>query len=766
MITGVASKKGFALATVLIASVVMMIVLLSAVAATASVKSAILSQQYERMAQLAGEAGAAYAQACVQYAESAGIPASSLWSSAKPLKPNTDCSGNELIACPTVAASVRCAVVIDGNARSSFSIGAPTLDADGNVLTIPQSGYVDILRSSNGAVWRTYKQPTVQPLVSSNLCGGATTNTLGWTQAILHTTATKILTGNAAQPITSNNGSAYAGPQYYRKDFTVTEAGTYRFDVAASDQSRVFIDGALLTTTWSSSLSATREYTLSTGCHTIYIQNYNNTIVNDPTTVELSITKAGSSVPLVKTDNTWRVSRGELKHFSQVGYYQSSSVWTSAKDQGPVGTSPWTSTPTNWPDTNARWISTVHSYSSGYPASAYAYFIPSSPAALTMTSTDDYRISVACDNNCRVFVDGNETIVCNAAWNVTCDTTVSLTGGKHQMGVELFNSGTSANDAGFIFAVTQRSTGRVILHSDDTWTASNAWYDAKQLVYSYDEQYTPSPRIAGSATARALVVGGGGGGARAGSGGGAGGYVYDSNISLTTGVYWVTVGAGGSGGNTGSGGAVSNGKRGLNSSFFTLVAEGGGAGTSHQTGYGQPGGSGGGGSIVNTDISRIGGFGSQGNLGGAGFFEASWLGAGGGGGGAGAAGGAGGSTSGSGSGGTGLVSNISGANVTYAGGGASGEISGAYVGTAGAGGGGGATVNGVGGNGVANRGGGGGGGSANGTTYYNGGNGGSGIVIISYPTGSLYAVGGSITTSGGYTIHTFTTSSNLLVYYL
>jgi len=40
----------------------------------------------------------------------------------------------------------------------------------------------------------------------------------------------------------------------------------------------------------------------------------------------------------------------------------------------------------------------------------------------------------------------------------------------------------------------------------------------------------------------------------------------------------------------------------------------------------------------------------------------------------------------------------------------------------------------------------------------NGGNGGSGIVIISY-LGSQRGTGGTVTTSGGYTIHTFTSSS-------
>lgn len=59
--------------------------------------------------------------------------------------------------------------------------------------------------------------------------------------------------------------------------------------------------------------------------------------------------------------------------------------------------------------------------------------------------------------------------------------------------------------------------------------------------------------------------------------------------------------------------------------------------------------------------------------------------------------------------------------------------------------------------GTANTGGGGGGGTRDGLIggVQRAGNGGSGVVIISYPTGSISATGGTITTSGGNTIHTF-----------
>jgi hypothetical protein len=61
-----------------------------------------------------------------------------------------------------------------------------------------------------------------------------------------------------------------------------------------------------------------------------------------------------------------------------------------------------------------------------------------------------------------------------------------------------------------------------------------------------------------------------------------------------------------------------------------------------------------------------------------------------------------------------------------------------------------------GGGGSYSRGGGGSSGSG-GPPYGNGGNGGSGIVIIAY-TGSQRGTGGTVTSSGGNTIHTFTSS--------
>jgi len=266
-------------------------------------------------------------------------------------------------------------------------------------------------------------------------------------------------------------------------------------------------------------------------------------------------------------------------------------------------------------------------------------------------------------------------------------------------------------------------------------------------------------------SANFLVVAGGGGGGSGydAGGGGAGGYQTSSTTLSTLVTYTVTVGSGGA--------AVSNttGANGSNSvisgtglTTVTSIGGGGGGGsTTGSTGIGSNGGSGGGGGFTTSGAGLAGGTGTsgQGNNGGQGFTTVSVSAAGGGGGGASAVG-ANATSSAAGNGGAGSSSSISGSSVTYAGGGGGGaDTRGTTAGTGGSGGGGnGSTATGV--AGTTNLGGGGGGGGYNGAAN-SGGAGGSGIVIISYASATPKFVGGTLTTSGGNQIHTFTSSGTL-----
>lgn len=257
-----------------------------------------------------------------------------------------------------------------------------------------------------------------------------------------------------------------------------------------------------------------------------------------------------------------------------------------------------------------------------------------------------------------------------------------------------------------------------------------------------------------------VVAGGGGGGGRHAGGGGGGGVIYNPNFIVNPGIaLTVTVGAGGAvatyGGRGGNGG---------NSVFDSLTAIGGGGGGGYDNGNptvnGSTGGSGGGGAAA-TGLPGGNGTGAsgtsgQGNAGATPISFSDW--AGGGGGGAGENGYAPNGFIG-GNGGSGLGFNISGSFTYYGGGGggAGGNNIDSNGGLGGRGGGGRgtgaynptqATA------GQSNTGGGGGG-----SRDQAGPAGGSGIVIVRYP-GPQKAIGGTVTSVGGYTIHTFTSTGS------
>lgn len=267
-------------------------------------------------------------------------------------------------------------------------------------------------------------------------------------------------------------------------------------------------------------------------------------------------------------------------------------------------------------------------------------------------------------------------------------------------------------------------------------------------------------------TVKVLCVGGGGGGGGApditgsGGGGGAGGVIYNSSYTVDYKSYSVTVGSGGT-----AGPYADVGGDGGNSVFDYLVAVGGGGGGKNDV-KGRDGGSGGGGSSgnnpsggVSSTVYTTGG----GNSGGSGY-SGDYAYPAGGGGGAGAAGNNGTSTAG-GAGGVGSAYSISGSSVYYGGGGGGGV--GQYSsGSGGAGGNGGGGAGGKHGgdspvDGTANRGGG-GGGAGGGVNSYKGAAGGSGVVIIRYATADFGpCTGGTITTDGSDTIHTFTSNGTM-----
>ena len=295
-----------------------------------------------------------------------------------------------------------------------------------------------------------------------------------------------------------------------------------------------------------------------------------------------------------------------------------------------------------------------------------------------------------------------------------------------------------------------------------------------------------------------VVAGGGGGGMDMGGGGGGGGVLYSSSYAITRGsTITVTVGNGGYGAPAagtyrGDGAGPQNGghqynisaTQGGNSVFGSLTAIGGGFGGSSyfgytpNYGYGGSGGSGGGASGYSDGSAGRAGTGTSGQgFNGGGSSGQYYSGGGGGAGGVG--------VSGSnkpnggpgvlyptmsqyyfGGGGGGAAYSLSSGGDGGIGGGGGGAVgvtvggAGLNNGSAGGGGSPNSQTNTPGGNAGANTGGGGGGGS-----HYNsnnkGGDGGSGIVIIRYK-GPQKATGGTVTTVGSETVHTFTSSGTFV----
>jgi hypothetical protein len=333
---------------------------------------------------------------------------------------------------------------------------------------------------------------------------------------------------------------------------------------------------------------------------------------------------------------------------------------------------------------------------------------------------------------------GNTTIVSSAVAGTTTLTLPTISGipivSDSSTGAAYIPSGTTAE--------RPASPTNGMIRYNSTLTQFEVYQNSAWVQYlvSYSIDY--------------LVIAGGGG-CNTG-GGGAGGYLSGSNLILTSGTaYTITVGAGGTGVNQPSGTLPTSGS---NSIFSTYTAIGGGrSGRTDTVPNGISGGSGGGAAGDGNGGTGGAGTSGQGNAGGNSPTGSPYPG--GGGGGASAVGTAGSGSTG-GNGGNGTASSISGSSITRAGGGGGGgAFSSCTGGSGGTGGGGAGGVNGGGSgvSGTANTGGGGGGLVNYSNAAYLGGNGGSGVVIISYD-GSQKGTGGTVTSSGGRTIHTFTSS--------
>lgn len=169
-------EAGFALPTVLLSSMVMLMILVTAVSVTSSVSRSLLEQRYTDLASLAANAGTVMATACLN--QNGG---QATWTDAKPLKPNTDCSGDPV---PGQSAYV----LEQDDVRTYFEVGQPLLGAGNVPISAASKGFSEVLRTSSGEAWRVWSSDTSVVLASggdglpvgSYIEGGWTTAPTGY----------------------------------------------------------------------------------------------------------------------------------------------------------------------------------------------------------------------------------------------------------------------------------------------------------------------------------------------------------------------------------------------------------------------------------------------------------------------------------------------------------------------------------------------------------------------------------------------------------
>lgn len=669
-------------------------------------------------------------------------------------------------SCPT---DPRCSVVVNDTLRSSFSIPRPTLDTNGYALTIPNTGYVELLRTSSGVVWRTYRQPSVQVVAVPDLCSGAASSALGWQDAVITSAQEAIPNASTAKTISLSNSSLAAGKVYYRKDFTVLEAGAYYLSALTTDSSVIataYIDGSPAVTT-QGSLSG-GSVNLSVGCHTITVQVTNKTVAPSPARFTAAIGKNGSA-PIVATDSSWRVSAGSAVHFSQSDFYADASVWNQVASYPTPAAQ---ALNTSWGSTSKDPFTQMIAPPGNGCATACPYdssgYLRDSKDIYVDTQTD-VLITALCDNDCSVFMDG-QVVLSNSPWASMNQQTVSVTPGYHRFGVRVYNGATAANASGAGVSVVAKDTNTVLTRTDLSWQGAVSWTSGLNTVatdiQSYEDSFRPSPdEIPHETTYDLLIVGGGGGGGTNSSGGGgAGGVIISNNAVAKVGTFAITIGAGGAG----AASHTVNGAKGGNTIFGTLVAYGGGYGASRDGGNAATsGGSGGGGAGATVALRVPGATGivGQGNAGGNGITADAGVNAtGGGGGGYGGPGNNAISGGAAGNGGPGYITYMTGSRLAVAGGGAGSITSNGSLGSSTDGGGNGASASAA--NATANSGGGGGGRSNSNAA----GSGGSGLVVIRIKTGSMnVSVTGSPSVSTAtiqgvsYTIYRFTANGSFTI---
>lgn len=140
-------RQGFALPTVMIASVVMLMVLLSGLVSSSSVNVILKDQYYDRaLTDTIGAAEAHYKACLDRYAYSTTV-----WSDSAKLMPNTNCSGGIMTTCATPSSTTNtpvtagCGLIENANIRTWYTVSGITGTGAEKKLVI--TAYLYLFRS-------------------------------------------------------------------------------------------------------------------------------------------------------------------------------------------------------------------------------------------------------------------------------------------------------------------------------------------------------------------------------------------------------------------------------------------------------------------------------------------------------------------------------------------------------------------------------------------------------------------------------------------
>jgi alpha-tubulin suppressor-like RCC1 family protein len=158
-------QSGFALPTLLVSAIIMLIVLLSAGTAATTLRTSLDEQHYNALAREAAESGHARAEACLM---ASGYTAT--WSDSTRLRPDTNCNGI------TFSGGQKYITQTD-NMRTTFVVWAPVIGTSSSAK-VTVVGTTELFRTSTQSTYQVYSQTIVRQskyAAAPKMAGGA-----GW----------------------------------------------------------------------------------------------------------------------------------------------------------------------------------------------------------------------------------------------------------------------------------------------------------------------------------------------------------------------------------------------------------------------------------------------------------------------------------------------------------------------------------------------------------------------------------------------------------